>query len=46
MNPPPQKKSEYENPPVGTVNPVRDKEVIDTELQLKDLDSVEKKISK
>jgi GTP-binding protein YchF len=30
----------------GTVNPVRDKEVIDTELQLKDLDSVEKKISK
>lgn len=30
----------------GTVNPVRDKEVIDTELQLKDLDSVEKKMSK
>ena len=27
----------------GSVNPVRDKEVIDTELQLKDLDSVEKK---
>ena len=26
----------------GSVNPVRDKEVIDTELQLKDLDSVEK----
>ena len=30
----------------GHVNPVRDKEVIDTELQLKDLDSVEKKLSK
>lgn len=30
----------------GSVNPVRDKEVIDTELQLKDLDSVEKKLSK
>lgn len=30
----------------GNVNPVRDKEIIDTELQLKDLDSVEKKISK
>ncbi len=30
----------------GDVNPVRDKEVIDTELQLKDLDSVEKKLSK
>ncbi len=30
----------------GNVNPVRDKEVIDTELQLKDLDSVEKKLSK
>ncbi len=30
----------------GTVNPVRDKEVIDTELQLKDLDSVDKKLSK
>ena len=30
----------------GEVNPVRDKEVIDTELQLKDLDSVEKKIQK
>lgn len=26
----------------GSVNPVRDKEIIDTELQLKDLDSVEK----
>jgi GTP-binding protein YchF len=30
----------------GNVQPVRDKEVIDTELQLKDLDSVDKKISK
>ncbi len=30
----------------GNVNPVRDKEVIDTELQLKDLDSVEKKIQR
>jgi GTP-binding protein YchF len=30
----------------GSVNPIRDKEVIDTELQLKDLDSVDKKISK
>lgn len=30
----------------GSVNPVRDKEVIDTELQLKDLDSVDKKIAK
>jgi GTP-binding protein YchF len=30
----------------GNVNPVRDKEVIDTELQLKDLDSVDKKIAK
>lgn len=30
----------------GSVNPVRDKEVIDTELQLKDLDSVDKKLSK
>src|SRR5437763_539515 len=28
----------------GSVNPVRDKEVIDTELQLKDLDSVDKKL--
>ncbi len=28
----------------GNINPVRDKEIIDTELQLKDLDSVEKKI--
>ena len=30
----------------GAVNPVRDKEIIDTELQLKDLDSIDKKISK
>jgi ribosome-binding ATPase len=30
----------------GSVNPVRDKEIIDTELQLKDLESIEKKISR
>ncbi len=30
----------------GSVNPVRDKEVIDFELQLKDLDTLEKKIQK
>lgn len=30
----------------GSVDPVFDKEVIDTELQLKDLDSVEKKIAR
>src|SRR5690349_471253 len=30
----------------GNVNPVRDKETIDTELGLKDLDAVEKKITK
>lgn len=30
----------------GNVNPVRDKEIIDTELQLKDLESIDKKISK
>ncbi|HEY5327440.1 MAG TPA: redox-regulated ATPase YchF [Mucilaginibacter sp.] len=30
----------------GSVNPVRDKEIIDTELQLKDLDAVEKKLQK
>jgi len=30
----------------GTVDPLRDKEIIDTELQLKDLDSVEKKLQK
>ncbi|HEY0731687.1 MAG TPA: redox-regulated ATPase YchF [Chitinophagaceae bacterium] len=30
----------------GAINPIGDKEIIDTELQLKDLESVEKKISK
>jgi GTP-binding protein YchF len=30
----------------GNVNPVRDKEIIDTELQLKDLESIDKKIAK
>jgi ribosome-binding ATPase len=30
----------------GVINPVSDKEIIDTELQLKDLDSVQKKIQK
>ncbi|CAN5501396.1 redox-regulated ATPase YchF [soil metagenome] len=30
----------------GRVNPVADKEIIDTELQLRDLDSVDKKINK
>ena len=30
----------------GKVNPVNDKEIIDTELQLKDLDSIEKKIAR
>lgn len=30
----------------GSVDPVRDKEIIDLELQLKDLDSVEKKLAK
>ncbi len=30
----------------GSVNPIRDKGTIDTELQLKDLESVEKKISR
>jgi len=30
----------------GSVNPVRDKEIIDIELQLKDLDSVEKRLQK
>jgi GTP-binding protein YchF len=30
----------------GSVDPIRDKEIIDTELQLKDLDSVEKKLQK
>ena len=40
----------FEDPNVvhvdGSVNPVRDKGTIDTELQLKDLESVEKKISR
>jgi ribosome-binding ATPase len=40
----------FEDPNVvhvdGSVNPIRDKEVIDTELQLKDLDSVEKGVSR
>lgn len=30
----------------GAINPISDKEIIDTELQLKDLDSVEKKIAR
>ncbi|MEI7801275.1 MAG: redox-regulated ATPase YchF [Bacteroidota bacterium] len=30
----------------GSVNPIRDKEIIDTELQLKDLEVLEKKIAK
>lgn len=30
----------------GSVNPVRDKEIIDTELQLKDLENIEGRISK
>ncbi len=30
----------------GAINPVSDKEIIDTELQLKDLDAIEKKIAK
>lgn len=30
----------------GAINPIGDKEIIDTELQLKDLDSVEKKLSR
>ncbi|MFY0624958.1 MAG: redox-regulated ATPase YchF [Reichenbachiella sp.] len=30
----------------GIINPVNDKEVIDTELQIKDLESIEKKIQK
>lgn len=30
----------------GTVNPVRDKEIIDTELQLKDLETIEARIQK
>jgi hypothetical protein len=30
----------------GSINPIRDKEIIDTELQLKDLDSIEKKLQR
>ncbi|MVN22735.1 redox-regulated ATPase YchF [Mucilaginibacter arboris] len=30
----------------GSVDPIRDKEIIDTELQLKDLDSIDKKLQK
>lgn len=30
----------------GTIDPVRDKEIIDTELQLKDLDTIESRIGK
>src|SRR5580658_10007418 len=30
----------------GDINPISDKEIIDTELQLKDMDSVEKKIQR
>src|SRR5688572_11809275 len=30
----------------GSVNPVRDKEIIDTELQIKDLESIDKRIAK
>jgi GTP-binding protein YchF len=30
----------------GSVNPIRDKEIIDTELQIKDLESIESKLSK
>jgi GTP-binding protein YchF len=30
----------------GAINPISDKEIIDTELQLKDLDSVERKLQK
>jgi GTP-binding protein YchF len=30
----------------GVINPISDKEIIETELQLKDLDSVEKKLSR
>ncbi|RME17894.1 MAG: redox-regulated ATPase YchF [Bacteroidetes bacterium] len=40
----------FENPNVvhveGSVNPIRDKEIIDTELQLKDLETVEARIKK
>ena len=30
----------------GSVDPVRDKEIIDTELQLKDLETIESRIQK
>jgi ribosome-binding ATPase len=30
----------------GNVNPIRDKEIIDTELQIKDLETIDKKIAK
>lgn len=30
----------------GTINPIRDKEIIDTELQLKDLETIENKLAK
>ena len=30
----------------GTINPIRDKEIIDTELQLKDLETIEAKLAK
>lgn len=30
----------------GSVNPIRDKEIIDTELQLKDLESIDKKLQR
>jgi ribosome-binding ATPase YchF (GTP1/OBG family) len=30
----------------GSVNPIRDKETIDTELQLKDLETIEKRLEK
>ena len=40
----------FEDPNVvhvdGSVDPIRDKEIIDTELQLKDLDGIEKKLQK
>ena len=40
----------YENDNIthvdGSINPVRDKEVIDTELQLKDLETIENRITK
>ena len=30
----------------GTIDPIRDKEIIDTELQLKDLETIESRYSK